>query len=99
MLLKDGVFTVSRYPADNQIGSGPGSIGAQTRVKSLRVKMPGHYGNATKTITGLKIVSLNKETHLIYVSGSVPGAFNSWVTLKKFMKTDLYNLKGEKSGI
>ena len=60
--------------------------------------MPGHYGNATKTITGLKIVSLNKETHLIYVSGSVPGAFNSWVTLKKFMKTDLYNLKGEKIG-
>ncbi|MEK7527502.1 MAG: 50S ribosomal protein L3 [Patescibacteria group bacterium] len=62
----------------------PGSIGAQTPGKVIKgKKMPGHYGNATKTITGLKIVSLNKETHLIYVSGSVPGAFNSWVTLKK----------------
>jgi large subunit ribosomal protein L3 len=62
----------------------PGSIGAQTPGKVIRgKKMPGHYGNATKTLSGLKVVSINKDSNLIYVSGSVPGAFNSWVTLKK----------------
>jgi len=62
----------------------PGSIGAQTPGKVVKgKKMPGHYGNATKTISGLKVISINKESSLIYVSGSVPGAFNSWVTLKK----------------
>lgn len=62
----------------------PGSIGAQTPGKVIKgKKMPGHLGNATKTISGLKVVSINKDNHLIYVSGSVPGAFNSWVTLKK----------------
>lgn len=62
----------------------PGSIGAQTPSKVVRgKKMPGHYGNVNKTIENLKIVAINPETNEILISGSFPGSFNSWVTIKK----------------
>ena len=62
----------------------PGSIGAQTPGKVIRgKKMPGHYGNKNMTVTHLKIVSFDQQNNLIYVSGSVPGHLNSWVTITK----------------
>lgn len=62
----------------------PGAIGAQTPGKVIKgKKMPGHYGNVTKTVTYLKIISLEPETNEILVSGSIPGHFNSWVTITK----------------
>lgn len=62
----------------------PGAIGAQTPGKVVRgKKMPGHMGNVTKTITGLKVVAINKDTNEILISGSVPGHFNSWITILK----------------
>lgn len=62
----------------------PGAIGAQTPGKVVRgKKMPGHMGNKIKTITGLKIVSIDKDKQLISISGSIPGAFNSWLVLTK----------------
>lgn len=62
----------------------PGAIGAQTPGKVVRgKKMPGHFGNETKTIVGLKIVAINKDTNEILISGSVPGFTNSWVTISK----------------
>ena len=62
----------------------PGAIGAQTPSKVVKgKKMPGHYGNKTKTVEGLKIVSFSKEKNQIIVSGSIPGAPNSWVLIQK----------------
>jgi large subunit ribosomal protein L3 len=62
----------------------PGSIGAQTPSKVVRgKKMPGHMGNIDKTILGLKIVAINPENNEILISGSFPGCFNSWITIKK----------------
>lgn len=62
----------------------PGSIGAQTPGKVVKgKKMPGHFGVDTVTVSSLKIFSINPETNEILVTGSVPGSFNSWVTLKK----------------
>jgi large subunit ribosomal protein L3 len=67
----------------------PGSIGAQTPGKVVRgKKMPGHMGNATQTVTNLKIVSVNPETNEILISGSVPGAINSWITISKRIKNE-----------
>lgn len=83
---------IKRYGFQRQPVSGgqsdrvraPGAIGAQTPGKVIRgKKMPGHYGNVSKTITGLKIIALNSETNEILISGSIPGAFHSWVTIKK----------------
>jgi len=62
----------------------PGAIGAQTPGKVIRgKKMPGHYGNKNMTVINLKIVSFDTDKNLIYVSGSVPGHLNSWVTITK----------------
>ncbi len=62
----------------------PGAIGAQTPSKVVRgKKMPGHYGNKTKSVEGLKIVSVSKEKNQIIVSGSIPGAPNSWILIQK----------------
>ena len=62
----------------------PGSIGAQTPGKVIRgKKMPGHYGNKTATVTHLRIVKIDKEQNLLYVSGAVPGHVNSWVVITK----------------
>ena len=62
----------------------PGSIGAQTPGKVVKgKKLPGHYGVETVTVSGLKVVSINPETKEIFIKGSVPGSFNSWVTIKK----------------
>lgn len=60
----------------------PGSIGAQTPGKVVKgKKMPGHYGNKNKTISNLKIASVDKEKNLIFVNGSIPGSINSWVII------------------
>lgn len=62
----------------------PGSIGAQTPGKVVRgKKMPGHYGNKNKTVTHLKVIKVDSEKNLLYVSGSVPGSRNTWITLLK----------------
>lgn len=62
----------------------PGSIGAQTPGKVLKgKKMPGHYGNKTKTVSGLKVYAINPEKNEVLITGSVPGVINSWVTINK----------------
>ena len=62
----------------------PGSIGAQTPGKVVKgKKLPGHYGVETVTVSGLQVFAINPETKEILIKGSVPGSFNSWVTIKK----------------
>jgi large subunit ribosomal protein L3 len=62
----------------------PGAIGAQTPGKVIKgKKMPGHYGNKTKTIGNLKVISINPELGEVIISGSIPGHLNSWVTINK----------------
>ena len=62
----------------------PGSIGAQTPGKVVKgKKMPGHFGVDTVTVSSLEIISINPETKEILIKGSIPGSFNSWITLKK----------------
>jgi large subunit ribosomal protein L3 len=62
----------------------PGSIGAQTPGKVIKgKKMPGHLGNVTKTVSNLKVIDINSENNELTISGSVPGARNSWVVVTK----------------
>lgn len=83
---------IKRYGFQRQPVSGgqsdrvraPGAIGAQTPGKVIKgKKMPGHYGNATANVSGLKVYSVNPENNEIFVTGSVPGHLNSWITIKK----------------
>lgn len=62
----------------------PGSIGAQTPGKVVKgKKMPGQFGNKISTVMSAKFYSFNPETHEVFVTGSVPGSINSYITLKK----------------
>jgi len=61
----------------------PGSIGQGTdpgRVHKGK-KMPGHYGNQTKTISSLIIANITENE--IWVTGPVPGSINSTIVLTK----------------
>lgn len=62
----------------------PGSIGQAawpSRVFKGR-KMPGQMGNVRNTQQALRVVKVDVERHLIMVKGSVPGAPNSYVTIR-----------------
>jgi large subunit ribosomal protein L3 len=63
----------------------PGSIGnasfASRVMKGKR--MAGQTGNARVKVINLKVVKILAEQNLVLVSGSVPGAINSYVILEK----------------
>ena len=49
-------------------------------------KMAGHMGDKQRTQQNLEIVRVDDERGLIFVKGSVPGAKNSWMTIKDSVK-------------
>ena len=48
--------------------------------------MAGHMGDKQRTQQNLEIVRVDDERGLIFVKGSVPGAKNSWMTIKDSVK-------------
>ena len=46
-------------------------------------KLPGQFGNKTKTILHVQIVEVMPEENVLLVKGSVPGSRNSMVQLIK----------------
>jgi 50S ribosomal protein L3, bacterial len=66
----------------------PGSIGARTFPGKVfkGMRMAGHYGNSQVTVTGLRVVAIDPEQELLFVSGSVPGANKAFVKLQKMNK-------------
>ncbi|MBU1104903.1 50S ribosomal protein L3 [Patescibacteria group bacterium] len=60
-----------------------GSTGPSTPGRVFKgLKMPGHFGNASITVPGSKIVGLEKEKLEIKVLGGVPGARRSKVQVE-----------------
>lgn len=63
----------------------PGSIGAGSTpgrvIKGHR--MAGHMGDSRFTVRNLQVVSADLERNLLFVKGSVPGAHNSLVIIRK----------------
>lgn len=62
-----------------------GSIGASSIPSRVfkGLKMPGHQGNKTITIKGLRILKIIPEDNLILVKGSVAGPRGSYLVIKK----------------
>ncbi len=62
-----------------------GSIGQSAYPSKVikGMKMPGHYGNVRKTISGLKVVKVDTERNLLFVSGAVPGSVNGYLEIRK----------------
>lgn len=63
----------------------PGSIGASAYpsrvIKGL--KMAGRMGGKRHTVRGLSIVKIDAENNLLFIKGAVPGARNSYVTIRR----------------
>lgn len=63
----------------------PGSIGCSaTPSKVIKgKKMPGQYGNKTKTVCNLEIIDIRPKEKLLLIKGSVAGHKTGLVTIKK----------------
>lgn len=65
----------------------PGSMGTMRPMRVFKGKnLPGHMGVETVTIQNLTIVAVDTENNVILVSGNVPGAKKSLVTIKTSVK-------------
>lgn len=66
----------------------PGSIGNRTYPGKVwkQKKMPGHMGNATKTVQSLQVVRRDLENNLLFVKGAVPGHKNGIVFVTAAVK-------------
>jgi large subunit ribosomal protein L3 len=63
----------------------PGSIGASSYPSRVfkGIRMAGQKGDSRVKVLNLRIVKIIPEKNLVLVSGSVPGAKNSYVVLEK----------------
>ena len=63
----------------------PGSIGSSaTPGRVLKgMRMAGHFGNETVTTKKITVVATDNERNLVMVKGSVPGAKNGLIVIKK----------------
>ncbi|MCL2475010.1 MAG: 50S ribosomal protein L3 [Chloroflexi bacterium] len=63
----------------------PGSIGASASPGRVfkGMRMAGHFGNETVTTKKITVVATDNERNLVMVKGSVPGAKNSLIVVKK----------------
>lgn len=66
---------------------GPGSMGS---IQANRVpkgkNLPGHMGSETVTLQNLEIIKVDTDRNVILVKGSIPGAKNSYVSVKSTVK-------------
>ncbi len=78
-----------------------GSIGAGTYPGKVwkGKKMPGHYGVDTKTVSGLVVLYLDPEKNEVWLSGPIPGSYNSTVKIQKTGKSKEIALDLEASGL
>ncbi len=63
----------------------PGSIGPGTTPGRVYkgMRMAGHMGNARATVKKLRVVRADAERNLLLVKGSIPGALNALILVKK----------------
>ena len=59
-------------------------------------KMPGHMGDVSRTATNLEVVAIREEDNALLIKGSIPGARNSTVFVRKSLKNAVIALKAKK---
>ncbi len=59
-------------------------------------KMPGHMGDVNRKATNLEVVQIRPEDNAILVKGSVPGARNGTVIVRKSLKNNVIAFKAGK---
>jgi len=48
--------------------------------------MAGHMGDKIRTMQNIEIIKSDKDNNLLYLKGSIPGAKNAEVVIKKAVK-------------
>lgn len=63
----------------------PGSIGCSAWPSKVvkGKKLPGHYGNARKTIRNIEVIDIRPEDNLILLKGGVPGPSSGMVIIQR----------------
>ena len=63
----------------------PGSIGQSSYPSKVfkGMRMAGRMGNDRVTISGLTVVKVDPEKNLLFIKGSIPGARNGYVEIRK----------------
>ena len=87
-VIKRWGFSGGRATHGSKFHRAPGSIGCSawpSRVFKGK-KMPGQMGNARITQQNLEIVEVRPEQNLILIKGSVPGANQSLLLIRKCIK-------------
>ena len=59
-------------------------------------KMPGHMGDVNRTAVNLEVVQIRPEDNAILVKGSVPGARNGTLLVRKSLKNNVLAFKAKK---
>ena len=59
-------------------------------------KMPGHMGDVNRKAVNLEVVAIRPEDNAILVKGSVPGARNGTVIVRKSLKNNVLAYKAKK---
>jgi large subunit ribosomal protein L3 len=78
-------FHGGRAAHGDKLGRKPGALSCLRRQGHVfkGKRMPGHMGNQTKTITGIRVVNFSKENNHVIIKGSIPGKSGSLVCLAK----------------
>ncbi|MGN0852511.1 MAG: 50S ribosomal protein L3 [Kiritimatiellia bacterium] len=61
-------------------------------------KMPGHMGDVTRTAVNLEVIQVRPEDNALLVKGSIPGARNATVFIRKSLKNAALAFKAAKKG-
>ncbi|HPM27564.1 MAG TPA: 50S ribosomal protein L3 [bacterium] len=62
----------------------PGSIGGAYPQRVFKgKKMPGHFGAVVASQKKTKVFDVDERENLILLTGSIPGANNSWISIKQ----------------
>ena len=59
-------------------------------------KMPGHMGDVNRKITNLEVVQVRLDDNALLVKGSIPGARNGIVIVRKSLKNNVIAAKAKK---
>lgn len=78
-----GIGETTHGQSDRQ--RSPGSVGGSSDPSRVfkGMKMAGRMGSDRVTVRNLKVVRVDKESNVLFLKGSVPGATNSYIEIRK----------------
>ncbi len=79
----------------------PGSIGQRTTPGRVfpGMRMAGRFGGDTKTLETVHIVAIDNQRQTVWVNGTLPGAYNSLLTVAKVSHSEPVELNDNSRGL